>query len=46
MTEDDMLGWHHQLDRYEFEQTRGDGKGQRSLAYCCPWGQKESNMTE
>ena len=34
MTEDEMVGWHHQLNRYEFEQAPGDGKGQGSLAGC------------
>ena len=36
MTEDEMVGWHHQLSRHEFDQARGDGKGQGSLAYCSP----------
>ena len=44
-TEDEMVGWHHQLDRCEFEQTQGDGEGQRSLACCSPWGHKESDTT-
>ena len=34
MTEDEMVGWHHQLDGYEFEQTPGDGEAQGSLACC------------
>ena len=46
MTEQEMVGWHHQLNEYEFEQTQGDGEGQRSLACCSPWGHKESDMTE
>ena len=45
-TEDEMVGWHHQLDGYEFEQALGVGDGQRSLACCNPWGCKESDMTE
>ena len=45
-TEDDMVGWHHQLNGHEFEQALGDGKGQGSLACCSPWGCKESYMTE
>ena len=45
MTEDEMVGWHHQLDGHEFEQTLGDGEGQGNLACCNPWGQKESDMT-
>ena len=36
MTEDEMVGWHHRLDGHEFEQTRGDSKGQGSLAFCGP----------
>ena len=45
-TEDEMIEWHHQLNGHEFEQTPGDGEGQGSLAYCSPWGHKESDMTE
>ena len=32
MTEDKMVGWHHQLDGHEFEQTLGDSEGQGNLA--------------
>ena len=32
MTEDEMVGWHHQFNRHEFEQALGDGEGQGSLA--------------
>ena len=46
MTEDEMVGWHHQLNGHEFEQTLGDGEGQGSLACCSPWGRKESGTTE
>ena len=46
MTEDEMAGWHRQLNGHEFEQAAGVVDGQRSLAYCSPWGHKESNMTE
>ena len=45
-TEDEMVGWHHQLDGYEFEQALGVGDGQGSLACCSPWGRKESDTTE
>ena len=41
-----MVGWYHQLDGHEFEQTPGVGDGQGSLTYCSPWGGKESDMTE
>ena len=40
MTEDEMDGWHHQLNGHEFEQTPGDGEGQGSLACCSPWSQR------
>ena len=46
MTEDKMVGWHHQLDGHEFEQARGVGNGQGSLASCSPQGHTESDMTE
>ena len=42
----EMVGQHHQLNGHEFEQTPGDGEGQRGLACCSPWGHKESDMTE
>ena len=45
-TEDEMVGWHHQLNGHEFEQTPGVGDGQGSLACCSPWGHKESDITE
>ena len=41
-----MVGWHHQLDEHEFEQTLGDSEGQGNLAGCSPWGQKELDMTK
>ena len=41
-----MVGWHHQLNEYGFEQTQGGGEGQGSLACCSPWGHKESDRTE
>ena len=37
MTEDEMVGWHHQLNGHEFEQTLGACEGQRSLTFCSPW---------
>ena len=46
MTEDEMFGWHHQLNGHEFEQAPGVGEGQGSLAYCSPWGRKELDTTE
>ena len=46
MTEDEMIGWHHQLNGHEFEQTPGDSEGQGRLACCSPWGCKESDTTK
>ena len=45
MTEDEMVGWHNQLNGNEFEQTPGDGEGERSLAGWSPQGLKQSDMT-
>ena len=45
-TEDEMVGWHHQLNGHEFEQTLGYSEGQGSLACCGSWGRKESDTTE
>ena len=45
-SEDEMVGWHHQLDGHEFEQAPGVGDGQESLACCSPWGRKELDTTE
>ena len=44
--EDEMVGWHHGPDGHEFEQAPGVNDGQGSLAYCSPWGSKESDTTE
>ena len=46
MTEDEMVGWHHQLNGHEFEQAPGVGDGQGGLACCSPQGRKESDTTE
>ena len=46
MTEDEMVGWNHQLNGHKFEQTLGNGEGQGSLACCSSWGHKESDTTE
>ena len=45
-TEDEMVGWHHRLNGYEFEETLGDSEEQGSLACHSPWGLKESDITE
>ena len=41
MTEDEMVGWHHQLNGHEFEYTTGVGDGQGGLVCHGPWGRKE-----
>ena len=46
MTEDEMAGWHHQLDGHEFERTSEDGDGQGDLVCCDSWGHRELNTTE
>ena len=40
MTEDEMVGWHHQLNGHEFERALGAGDGQGGLACCSPWGHR------
>ena len=46
MTENEMAGWHHQLNGHEFEQTPAVGDGLGSLVCYSPRGHKESDMTE
>ena len=46
MAEDEMVGWHHQLNGHGFGWTPGVGERQGSLACCSPWGCKELDMTE
>ena len=41
-----MVGWHHQLNGHESEQTLGDSEGQGGLECCSPRGGKESDTTE
>ena len=45
-TEDEIVGWHYQLNGYEFEQTLGDSEGGGSLACSSPWGHKNMNSTK
>ena len=45
-TEDEMVGWHHQLNGHEFKQASGVGIGLGRQACCSPWGRKESDMTQ
>ena len=44
--QDEMVGWHHQLNGHKFEQTPGDSEGQGSLVSCSPGGCKESDVTQ
>ena len=46
MTEDEIVGWCHQLNGHEFEQAPGVSDGQGSLVCCSQWGRKESDTTE
>ena len=46
MTEDEVVGGHHQLDGHEFEQALGIDDGQGNLLCCSPWDHKESDTTE
>ena len=45
-TEDETVGWNHQLNRHEFEQTPGDGEGHVRLECCSPWGCKQLDVTD
>ena len=45
-TEDEMVGWHHQLNGHGFGWTPGVGDGQGGLVFYGSWGRKESDMTE
>ena len=46
MTEDEMFGWHHQLDGHEFEEAPGVDDGQGGLLSRSPWSHKELDTTE
>ena len=46
MTEDKMVGWHHQLNGHKFEKALGVGDGQGSLVCCSSWDLKELDTTE
>ena len=46
MTENEMVGCHHWLNGYEFEQTLGDSEGQGSLVCCSPWGCKKIGLID
>ena len=46
MTEEEMVGWHHQLDGHEFEQASGVSDRNGNLACCSPWALKALHTTE
>ena len=46
MTEDEMVGWYHQIDGHKFEQAPGDSEGQGSLVCCSPWVAKSQDTAE
>ena len=46
MTEDEMVGWHHDFDGRGFGWTPAVGNGQRGQVCCGSWGHKESDTTE
>ena len=46
ISEEETVGWHHQLNARESGQTLGDGEGQGSLVSCSPWGCEESDTTK
>ena len=46
MAEDEMVGWYHRHNGYEFDQAPGVSDAQGSLVCCSPWGRKEKDMTE
>ena len=46
VAEDEIVRWHHQLNRHEFEQIPGDSEGQGNLMCYSPWGHKESDRTQ
>ena len=45
VSENEMIGWHHQFNGHEFGETLGGGEEQGGLAYCSLWGHKESYVT-
>ena len=44
-SEDETVGWHHQFNGHEFEQTPRNSEGQRNLVCCSSWRHKESDTT-
>ena len=46
MTEDEMVGWHHQLNGHEYGQAPAVGVGPGGLTCCGPWGHEEMDTTQ
>ena len=46
VAEDEMVGWHHQLNGHDFKQILGDSEGQGNQVCCSPWSRKEVDRTE
>ena len=46
MTEDKVIGCHHQLNGHEFEQAPGVGDEEGGLECCDSWGRKKLDTTE
>ena len=46
MTEDEMVGWHHQLNGHESEQAPGVGNRQGSLVCCSPYGCSQTQLSD
>ena len=46
MTEEELVGWHHQHKEHEFKQAPGDVEGHGILSCCSPWGRTEVDTTE
>ena len=44
-TEDEIVGWYHQPDGHEFEQTPEDSEEQGNLVCCSPWDHEDSDVT-
>ena len=46
MTEDELVGWHHQLNGHELEQTQGESEGQGSLLCCHSWVKGQTRVSD
>ena len=43
MAENEMVGWHHQLNEHKSEETPGESEGPGSLENCSSWGLTQLN---